>query len=325
MTPAWVRPGTYFGVRVPPDYRSTPETRQSRRKFMLEVWLATAISVGLSIVGQGRPQLFLLGVLIQSAAAVVAFRSGWQKAEQYRIEPPSIRTAHLFAERPRVPGGFAAVMAPFLLPAAMAVYLILTWDSIPLRFPIHWDMQGRPNGWSDRSFRGVFGPLLIAFATMIALLGLLLIQKYQTRRAPSGSGPYRRTRAALTVYVVVMWMMAIIFSLMALMAVVTGAGGSRVAGAFAVIVVLTVLAGMSIGGWLWTRASAEPDDTPADTTPDECWKWWGQIYYNPNDPTIMVEKRIGIGYTFNFARWQGWLILGVFFAVTVGIILFVHH
>ena len=160
--------------------------------------------------------------------------------------------------------------------------------------------------------------MLIAFATMTALLGLLLIQKYQTRRAPGGSGPYLRTRAALTVYVIAMWVMAAItFSLLALMAVVTGTGGFRVAGAFAVIVVLTVLAGMSIGGWLWMRASAEPDDTPADTTPDECWKW-GEIDYNPNDPTVMVEKRLGIGYTFNFARWQSWLILGGFFVVTIG-------
>ena len=50
------------------------------------------------------------------------------------------------------------MVAPFLLPAAMAVYLILKWDSIPLRSPIHWDMQGRPNGWIDRGVRSVLGP-----------------------------------------------------------------------------------------------------------------------------------------------------------------------
>jgi uncharacterized membrane protein len=28
------------------------------------------------------------------------------------------------------------------------------------------------------------------------------------------------------------------------------------------------------------------------------------IYHNPNDPALLVEKRMGIGWTFNFAnKW----------------------
>jgi Predicted membrane protein len=37
--------------------------------------------------------------------------------------------------------------------------------------------------------------------------------------------------------------------------------------------------------------------------PDGKFKWWQLlIYYNPNDPRTIVPKRIGIGYTLNFAR-----------------------
>jgi uncharacterized membrane protein len=38
----------------------------------------------------------------------------------------------------------------------------------------------------------------------------------------------------------------------------------------------------------------------------------------------MVEKRFGMGYTPNFARWQSWLILGGILAVITGVSLFVR-
>lgn len=40
----------------------------------------------------------------------------------------------------------------------------------------------------------------------------------------------------------------------------------------------------------------------------------GFIYFNPQDPSIWVEKRIGYGYTVNMARWEAWLILVIFIA-----------
>jgi uncharacterized membrane protein len=321
LTPMWVRPGTYFGVRVSPDYRSTPQARQSRRKFMFEVWLATAISVGVSIIGPRKPSLFFLGFLIQLGAACLAFRAGWQETRAHQIEPPSTRTAHLFAPRPRIPGGPVAIATPFLLLAAVTAYLASKWDSIPLRFPIHFDMLGRPNGWAGRSVKGVFGPLLIAFALMALFLGLALALQRTARRAPEESGLARKNRANLATFVILMWMMAIMFSLVSLTPVITRNGPLPIP-AFLVLVI--PLAGVIAIIWLVARANAEPDDTPADITPDECWKW-GQIYYNPNDSSIMVEKRFGIGYTFNFARWQSWLFLGAIFAVTIGVALFAHH
>jgi len=58
---------------------------------------------------------------------------------------------------------------------------------------------------------------------------------------------------------------------------------------------------------------ASNDITEVDE--EEYWKW-GIFYYNPQDPSIFVEKRFGIGTTINLARWQAW-------AAIVGLILFI--
>jgi uncharacterized membrane protein len=52
----------------------------------------------------------------------------------------------------------------------------------------------------------------------------------------------------------------------------------------------------------WSTAPDE-DDTPA-----EAWRF-GIFYYNPADPSLIVAKRLGLGYTFNFANARSWVLL----------------
>src|SRR5262249_59033958 len=46
---------------------------------------------------------------------------------------------------------------------------------------------------------------------------------------------------------------------------------------------------------------------PARTPPDPAhYRWGGAFYYNPDDPSLFVEKRYGVGYTFNMAQPRVW-------------------
>ena len=60
---------------------------------------------------------------------------------------------------------------------------------------------------------------------------------------------------------------------------------------------------------IWATGYMSQSSREAEVTPDACWRW-GQIYYNPADPALFVQKRIGFGYTFNFANHVSWMILG---------------
>jgi len=47
------------------------------------------------------------------------------------------------------------------------------------------------------------------------------------------------------------------------------------------------------------------------------WKA-GFIYWNPDDPSILVPKRSGLGYTLNFANKWSWLaIIGILAAAVI--------
>jgi len=47
---------------------------------------------------------------------------------------------------------------------------------------------------------------------------------------------------------------------------------------------------------------------------NDCWKW-GFIYYNPADSRLIVSKRYGFGWTFNFANLWAYVLLLAIFAV----------
>ena len=50
------------------------------------------------------------------------------------------------------------------------------------------------------------------------------------------------------------------------------------------------------------------------------WRLWGLIYKESSDPRVFVPKRIGYGWTLNFAHAESWLWLGAPF-VYVGAVL----
>jgi uncharacterized membrane protein len=56
--------------------------------------------------------------------------------------------------------------------------------------------------------------------------------------------------------------------------------------------------------WLARRPSSDQ----IERTPEECWKG-GIFYYNPDDPALFVQKRLGFGYTFNFANVWSWALV----------------
>ncbi|MCP3029003.1 DUF1648 domain-containing protein [Halobacillus sp. A5] len=71
------------------------------------------------------------------------------------------------------------------------------------------------------------------------------------------------------------------------------------------------------GGSRIQTAGVEQLDS-VDRDDDIHWKL-GQIYFNPKDPAIFLEKRFGIGWTINFARPIAWLLLIGLIATAVGI------
>jgi uncharacterized membrane protein len=71
--------------------------------------------------------------------------------------------------------------------------------------------------------------------------------------------------------------------------------------------------------WLALRRRAAPGAEAGEVTPDACWHG-GQFYYNPQDPALFVEKRAGLGLTFNFGNRMSWVVAALTLLIPTGLV-----
>jgi uncharacterized membrane protein len=326
LLPNWSRRGIFFAVSVVPTFRDSPEAARVLRNYRVQAMAHVAISLGLIVAGAWieRGVLLILGVLWLIVGPLVAMARAHKKALAHAIAHSTIREASLTPRSAQLPGGWALQFGPLGILAIVTVYLGTHWPQIPDEFPVHWGINGQPNGWSARTPIGVYGPLLFGAAMVIGMSLLAHTFSHAARRLPVPAGapalndfPHRIAVLMLGVE----YFLAAMFSLVGLLPL-TGSPG------VAPIVILTLailVSAVFLGRWIshgrdhWPHAAG-------DGTPDACWKL-GLVYFNPDDPALFVEKRIGIGYTINFARGTAWVVLVLTLILPLGLVALAirHH
>jgi hypothetical protein len=179
---------------------------------------------------------------------------------------------------------------PFAIVAAAVAFLHMNWDHIPARFPVHWDVYGEPNRWVERTTRGVYGPLIFAAELCAFMLALALAGWFGARRSPM-------RRIILGTSIAIESSLGLLFAGIAVNPILHLPVWFVVLGPVFVMGIIVFLAIHRASG---VNGTVEP-------APEECWHG-SLIYYNPGDPALLVEKRVGFGYTLNFGNHWSWVL-----------------
>ncbi|MGH9774728.1 MAG: DUF5808 domain-containing protein [Candidatus Acidiferrales bacterium] len=345
--PNLTRRDVFFAVTVPSGFRSTPEGRSALRIF--RVWMFFHTLIALAILGSGiwRGSLLITMAAIywQIFGALLAFLRARKQVMPYAVAPSTAREASL---GPRAPGLLSRRLlqiGPFVILAVAAVILALHWQQIPARFPDHWGLDGRPNGWATRTFMGVFGILISGAAVCvgIALLAYAVVHWSRHINASGGEAAHEDhfRQVQLAIILTSEYFIALMFSWGALLPLrrlpesMPGGFGYILAGTLVYVIAILAVAvrtgqgGSNLGaGVMRAEASAAPASTGAapigDRTPDACWKL-GVFYINRDDPAVLVEKCFGFGYTLNFGNPRSWALLAAFILVPLAVSLLIVH
>lgn len=291
----------FFAVTVPPGFRDSEAARASLRRYYTWACAALAVSwaAGLFLLPREWSVAVVVGVAM--TAALAAFVR--ERAHIRRMIPQ--QAPGVVPEAPsadHLPRWFLLALGPFLFLLAVARYLGAHWNEIPARFPVHWGADGLPNRWAEKTAMGVYGPLMFGAGMLLLLLMLALGMFYGARRAP------QRT-AVLKILMALLYTLGFVFGAVALLPLL------RFSPVWLIIPIPLVVIAIVIWAFQYVRDPSHP----AEATPDECWRL-GLIYYNPRDPALFVQKRVGFGYTFNFGNRLAWLLIGSFFAGLIALI-----
>jgi uncharacterized membrane protein len=205
-----------------------------------------------------------------------------------------IRSAELSSQPHPRPFSLWLCIPPFVWLAGVAFYLQTHWSQLPQSFPVHWGADGQPNGWATRSFEGVYGPILLAAFLNLFLLPLAMALLRMSRNTTM-------RHVTVTILLLLMYPVSFAFGMVGLLPLTTFPMWLVPVVTIASVVVLTVWSILKVTAHTAADAVPEPQN-------DSYWKA-GLFYYNPDDPAIFVSKRVGIGYTMNFANKVSWLVM----------------
>ncbi len=292
--PNMTRRGILFAVRVPTDFRQSSAGRRSINLFR-SLMAATVVVVLAAIL---LSPLHLIGLVTLAAPFILILIAGlgffWQHRQlgPFAVQSRPPREVVVSTLPDRLPWFTWLSVGPFAILATCAIFLQSNWANIPVRFPVHWGADGQPNRWSERSIHGVYGPLLFGAELCLWFVASALLSWFGARRS-------RLRTAMLGCLIAVEYMLGLLFGIIAISPLIHIPILITVLGPMVILIPMIIV---------MARVASEPGD-PVEPTPEECWKG-GVLYYNPNDSALVVEKRLGTGYTFNFANHLSWALLG---------------
>lgn len=311
--PEWSRPSIFFAVTVSPLFRAEPAAALIQSRYRIQALAIVGLGLALLMAGlwSGLPLALIVGELCVVTGPIVAFVIAHEAVLPHSAKPTLIREAVLAPRAAHLPGGWLLQSLPFAILVATASYLNAQWDAIPERFPVHWGLDGQPNGWSTRTPMGVYGPLLMGAAIMagVALMAYGSLSRARVVRI-SGTGTAHRDFQHQVGYflVAVEYFLATCFSGVALLPLIGNLGAAPIL----IFTILFVVLLFPLTHWLNARRAPVADmpsyEFVGDGTLDEHWKL-GLFYFNPDDSALLVEKRVGIGWTLNFGRSLSWVIM----------------
>ena len=331
MLPQWSQPGICFGVTVNPDFRGTPEARRLLRSYRLKAMIHVAISFALILAGV-LPKywpLLIIGVIWLGVGPLATFVEAHQAVLPHAVAAVTVREAVLERRDTRLSGGWIVQLGPFAILLATGIYLNLHWGEIPERFPVHWGVNGQPNGWSTHTPMGVYFPLILGavISAGISLMANALPRSTRLVRATgSGSIVQDFARRVGLFLLLVEYFLALVFSCVGLLPL-TGAAPVSIVTILMLPSLVIFIIWLNKGRSYTRSAGAMPTSvTAGDGTPDKYWKL-GVIYFNPDDAALFVEKRAGIGYTMNFGRVSAWIIMALVLVLplTLGLLALRHR
>ncbi|OIQ97829.1 hypothetical protein GALL_201540 [mine drainage metagenome] len=320
--PRLTRPDLYFAVTVVPNFRDSAEGAFILRRYHQDlIAVTTAVMAALVVMLATKRALPLapLVLVLQSGACFFIFYRARRLVLPYAAAPTTVREAQVGNRSRRVPGGWLLASGPFALLAASAYYLATHWSRIPMRIVLHWASDGRPDRWMARSPIDVFAPLLIGLVVVCAMALVLHGMAHWLRPIYAGGAEGRqesrfRSTASVMLLALEYWV-SIVASFVAARPLVPGALQHPPA-LVAMVPLLIAVGTAALLMWLGQGGSRlpieqarEPDPSRpiGDRTEDRFWKL-GVFYCNHDDPSVLVERRFGIGYTVNFAHPIAWVI-----------------
>lgn len=220
---------------------------------------------------------------------------------------------------------FSIVLAiPIIAVVLVGSYMLIQYNSIPNTIPTHWGISGAPDAFADKSF----GLILAQVVMMIGLSIVIYISSIYSlkSRAKLSTTSVDNSKKLHLHYLKSFGytFLALNISCQALLITIliaTLKGGNVNNTILFTSVIILVLSSIYLT-YLYYKSPAKAKDAVYSIDDEDCLWIFGCLYNNPNDPSVFVSKRFGVGWTVNVGTTKGKLIFILPFVIILLSLLF---
>lgn len=212
---------------------------------------------------------------------------------------------------------------------ASVTFLASSYGRFPDPMPVHWDAAGVADRGHAKSWGSVLMMPLLGILLVVGMLVLdVVLARHNDPRYPDGdavaAAELRSVNRRGVHYGLVISSITIALTFSVLSALpILNLSARQVATLSWTLAIIALLAVAGIIVWVvLKRKEVPPSGEGSPDSPDDDRHWiWGVIYVNRDDPSFVVPRRTGIGYTVNFGGWKGICFLLGFLVLVVVIVM----
>lgn len=199
---------------------------------------------------------------------------------------------------------------PLVITLLVCIYTASKYNSMPDIIPTHWGISGEPDAYSQKSFSTVFGVIFMSIlAGLIIYFSSILSLKARAKLNTDNVNESKKLHLDyLNKMSITFLLLNLSIALLFIESLIAMVNSSNL-NLFTMIFATTLLIVSSIYQVYLYYKSPSKSKNAVYSIDDNDDNWlFGSIYNNPNDPSLFVQKRFGVGWTVNIGTTKGKLI-----------------
>ncbi|MCH4886678.1 hypothetical protein EZV73_03815 [Acidaminobacter sp. JC074] len=313
MLPYISRKDVMFGVTMPTSAFKDEAVVSIRKRFLILSFIFGLIMIVLQWTNNHEKfLLMMLPVTIVGYSAVYVYAYNLmkqlKKSKDYKVVSTKTVIDTKFRSRGiTVPGKwYLAYLVIFIISALVSAF---KYDSLPDLLVIQTNSSGQDMMAKGPAILYLLGMQVFVYLLMIGVQYAIKHAKQELSNQDTQASIKRnvnfRYRFSVILYVMgllmgITFLMTLFFTLGIIIDAKLLLAATLILTFIPVVIILIYSLKYRQDG---SKDADESDFIEKDD--DRFWKL-GMFYFNKNDPSIIVAKRAGIGWTINHSRWQAW-------------------
>ncbi|MDD7794183.1 DUF1648 domain-containing protein [Clostridium sp. 'White wine YQ'] len=348
LTPKLTRKDLIFGVFIPLDRAKDKEIKRITKQYAIELTVFTLIALAayfflLNAINM-LPGVFIISIFAFMIGYFLIFLRANHKVKKYKSDNNLMENKKQMVYvnttmSKKLRSDAVLSFYWFLIPLGIALLNLIIpltkYDELPTKIAIHWGIDGTANNFVEKSVGAVVTQGLVMMGVVILLIFTnysIAISKNRIDAAkPIASSQklfkFKKINSLFifSIAIIVSTLITLLnFNSLNIISVNFKLLTPILIIVFLVIIIIPIALDIRYGQGgsnLKDTTEEKSEDDVTNIDDDAYWKL-GSIYYNPNDPSIFVEKRFGVGWTLNFGNKIAIIISVVLLIFIISILLF---